>query len=1136
MSVIVNPQFVIQCPTCLAYLKVTSAKAAGAILACPKCGSMVPIPELPQGRAEAEKTSSAPSSTGKTETQPKSDEAHAGEGQTLPEYLAEGRDRQEASRGGPADEQVENLGAPGGYQRGVSSTPVAQSVESSEASPEIPGASLDVASRYKFLRIAVAVAVGVIGILAVWVFYVRERTHATREPVAEKDTGTNVTENLSPVSAPQSFAEEDRLWVMKDAGFCLRQNLSARFTGSLAGVFAKVFSLEGCSAFINQALTALGLKWDVIRAMTVFGDQHLTPAVLVVDLKEEQHADPLNVLGQPWQKIGEFNLRKIPATQGLVFTVVGERRVVIGREDSVRQLFAGNQPPPNMDIWEESLKDNIPCLLMIRGTARDNRSPVWWFDPWPELAEAWRGVWASTDVFIASVELGEEQTTCSLQWIAKDFQEKNLLEKNLRSLLETATQHCEARVAAASAHQAATADPDPKRELNRRHYEFALSVLKAAQIHVSDGSVRITCELRGQQELDSLLEKLVNAITHEWQQMAETAWDARHRRLGAAIGEYEKGHQMFPMAAGGGTLLPPETRVSWIANMLPYLDHEDWAKSLHVGYSWNSNQNRSVTQRYLPAVTNPLLGPTQTIKGYYDSHFAGITGIGNDSAELPATHPRAGIFNYRNPIRTSDIKDGLSNTIAILGVEKELGPWAAGGRATTRALTTPPYVSGPDGFGSAMPGGMLATMADGAVRFVRKDIDPRVLEQLATIAGGEPVTADLLQPKPPLPGSDLAQPKKPDQSASDSTSPPGPNEILTAHVWPIPSGPDTEVSAQPISLRRRLAHVQFQSSFALALALFSQWSGVPLAIDPESAEWLHISGQEHIQIEMKEATFEDLARNIAEQVGLAVVPCGQTVVLVSPERMSNRVHYKVSAEGTQSGIRFSHETLQQVCDWLNKMAATVPENVTSIRRGENGVVVEGPFPVVFEIQRLLENPLGSDQAKGGGDDGQTTVSLNFFEPARLIDVVITINRMSESQVFFDWPSLSQNDVTPDTDVSISASDEPLPEVLARLAQSIQAEVHRLSSGAYLVCASKRFFPSTLRFYPAENLLSRGATPGQLREQLVKECASESWVDGGGQGMLLYDVSARGFVVLNNLRAHQELRAWFEKQRQADRGQ
>ena len=71
--------------------------------------------------------------------------------------------------------------------------------------------------------------------------------------------------------------------------------------------------------------------------------------------------------------------------------------------------------------------------------------------------------------------------------------------------------------------------------------------------------------------------------------------------------------------------------------------------------------------------------------------------------------------------------------IAVLGVQGQCGPWAQGGRATVRPLTQRPYFNGPDGFGSGQPDGMVAGMADGSVRFLSKNIDPHVMEQLATV-------------------------------------------------------------------------------------------------------------------------------------------------------------------------------------------------------------------------------------------------------------------------------------------------------------------------------------------------------------------------------------------------------------------
>ena len=107
------------------------------------------------------------------------------------------------------------------------------------------------------------------------------------------------------------------------------------------------------------------------------------------------------------------------------------------------------------------------------------------------------------------------------------------------------------------------------------------------------------------------------------------------------------------------------------------------------------------------------------------------------------------MFGYGRQTRQQDLVRGGANTIAVLGVQDQCGPWAQGGRATVRPLTRQPYVNGPDGFGSGQADGMVAGMADGSVRFLSKNIDPHVMEQLATVRGGEQVDMAALEPKPP---------------------------------------------------------------------------------------------------------------------------------------------------------------------------------------------------------------------------------------------------------------------------------------------------------------------------------------------------------------------------------------------------
>src|SRR5262249_21127427 len=123
-------------------------------------------------------------------------------------------------------------------------------------------------------------------------------------------------------------------------------------------------------------------------------------------------------------------------------------------------------------------------------------------------------------------------------------------------------------------------------------------------------------------------------------------------------------------------------------------------------------------------------------------HFVGVAGVGSDAARLPASDPRAGIFSYDRATRWDDIRDGASNTWLVLGVRDHLGSWAAGGPSTVRGLTREPYVNGPDGFGTGQEDSMLVLMADGRVRTVSRQADPRILRSLAAMADEQRSTSE----------------------------------------------------------------------------------------------------------------------------------------------------------------------------------------------------------------------------------------------------------------------------------------------------------------------------------------------------------------------------------------------------------
>jgi type II secretory pathway pseudopilin PulG len=212
------------------------------------------------------------------------------------------------------------------------------------------------------------------------------------------------------------------------------------------------------------------------------------------------------------------------------------------------------------------------------------------------------------------------------------------------------------------------------------------------------------------------------------------------KQIGLALHNYHDTFNNFPMGTKeNAALKKPEERQSWLVAILPYLDQAPLYNTVNQEKGFADEANKNAFSTALPVYINPsqtteLVDPD----GYGRTTYAGMAGIGKDAATLKKDDPKAGIFGYDRKTGIRDITDGTSNTIMVVEVYKDLGPWAKGGPATIRGLSAKPYINGPDGIGrgKASHGGHVL-MADGSVRFVSENIAPETMEALSTMAGGE---------------------------------------------------------------------------------------------------------------------------------------------------------------------------------------------------------------------------------------------------------------------------------------------------------------------------------------------------------------------------------------------------------------
>lgn len=148
------------------------------------------------------------------------------------------------------------------------------------------------------------------------------------------------------------------------------------------------------------------------------------------------------------------------------------------------------------------------------------------------------------------------------------------------------------------------------------------------------------------------------------------------KQLGISIHNFAStNNEKFPTSTrpGGVTTSP---RISWAVALLPYLEQENLVKNYDFNTTWSSASNLPITKQPIKMLQCPsspepsrLDGDPQT--GVWD--IVGITDYGAVSTLSPiATNvnttgfPIPGIMEKNKTVRITDVRDGLSNTLAIV--------------------------------------------------------------------------------------------------------------------------------------------------------------------------------------------------------------------------------------------------------------------------------------------------------------------------------------------------------------------------------------------------------------------------------------------------------------------------------------
>lgn len=190
------------------------------------------------------------------------------------------------------------------------------------------------------------------------------------------------------------------------------------------------------------------------------------------------------------------------------------------------------------------------------------------------------------------------------------------------------------------------------------------------------------------------------------------------KQIALAMHNYHDTHNAFPANAIYGK--DGKALLSWRVAILPYIEENALYNEFKLDEPWDSAHNKKLLAK-MPKIYAPVAGGNVAADATFYQVFTG-----------PGT-----IFEGKKGLRLLEITDGTSNTF-LAAEAGEAVPWTK-----PDDLPFDPQKDLPK-LGGLFKAGFHVAMADGSVRFIRRDFDPQALRLAITRNDGQVIDLNSL--------------------------------------------------------------------------------------------------------------------------------------------------------------------------------------------------------------------------------------------------------------------------------------------------------------------------------------------------------------------------------------------------------